>query len=91
MSSDSHVHLGLAEPDCRGQDFETFNIRLLIKERQRLFQEVLSLLLSQPKEQQSQRRSVRRKKDIPEMLLCFRMVFRKREAKTGCTSPSPSQ
>lgn len=29
--SDSHVHLGLVEPDCRGLDLDTFKLWLFIK------------------------------------------------------------
>ena len=41
--SDSHVHLALAEPDCRGLDLHTFKLWLFIKATS-LFQQVPSLL-----------------------------------------------
>lgn len=90
VPGDSHVRVGLAEPDCRGQDFEPFKIRLFI-EAKRLLQEVPSLLfvLVQGKEQQRLRDCSREKSGIPERLPCFRTVFQKREPKTVSISPSP--
>lgn len=43
--SNSHVHLALAESDCRGLDLHTFKLWLFIKATS-LFQQVLSLSVS---------------------------------------------